>query len=562
MNHENFLLNANPLVAYFQKSPREFTKADIMRYIAEHGIRMVNFLYPAGDGRLKTLNFVITDRAYLDTILSCGERVDGSSLFRFIGAGSSDLYVLPRFSTAFVDPFAEIPTLCLLCSYFDKDGRPLASSSEQTLLKAAEAFREVTGMEFEAMGELEYYVIKPDEERYPAVDQRAYHESAPFAKTNAFRAKCMLAIAQTGAQIKYGHSEVGNFAQDGLVYEQNEIEFLPVPVREAADQLVIAKWIIRNLAYEEGLNVTFAPKITTGKAGSGLHVHMRITRNGDNLMLDDAGKLSNDARRLIAGLVDLAPALTAFGNKNPTSYFRLVPHQEAPTNVCWGDRNRSVLVRVPLGGRAMSTCVAKPIRSKPPPCATRAANKRWRSAMPTVRPTSINCWPAFVWRLATALKCPMPSKWHVPPMSMSTSIPPIRPNSWSASPNCPTAAPPRPIVSSSAATSSSRTASFRPPPSTARSTNSAPTATAPSVPTWPTNRVKLPPSSSVSFTADSRNISSDSLPDAPHTAEYRDFFSKSKSICADSSGLPRDFALYGRRRAAGKGKVVFYQAQR
>ena len=63
MNHENFLLNANPLVAFFQKSPREFTKADIMRYIAEHGIRMVNFLYPAGDGRLKTLNFVITDRA-------------------------------------------------------------------------------------------------------------------------------------------------------------------------------------------------------------------------------------------------------------------------------------------------------------------------------------------------------------------------------------------------------------------------------------------------------------------------------------------------------------------
>ena len=89
MHHENFLLNANPLVAYFQKSPREFTKTDIMRYIAEHGIRMVNFLYPAGDGRLKPLNFVITDRAYLDTLLSCGERVDGSSLFRFIGAGST-----------------------------------------------------------------------------------------------------------------------------------------------------------------------------------------------------------------------------------------------------------------------------------------------------------------------------------------------------------------------------------------------------------------------------------------------------------------------------------------
>ena len=61
------------------------------------------------------------------------------------------------------------------------------------------------------------------------------------------------------------------------------------------------------------------------------------------------GQLSDDARRMIAGMMDLAPSITAFGNKNPTSYFRLVPHQEAPTNICWGDRNRSVLVRVPLG---------------------------------------------------------------------------------------------------------------------------------------------------------------------------------------------------------------------
>jgi len=52
---------------------------------------------------------------------------------------------------------------------------------------------------------------------------------------------------------------------------------------------------------------------------------------------------------MIAGLLDLSKALTAFGNTIPTSYLRLVPHQEAPTNICWGDRNRSVLVRVPLG---------------------------------------------------------------------------------------------------------------------------------------------------------------------------------------------------------------------
>ena len=351
MNNDKLMLNANPIVEALQKPAAEFTKADIIDYIVNNDIRMVNFMYPGGDGRLKTLNFVINDLAYLDTILTCGERVDGSSLFSFIQAGSSDLYVLPRYRTAFVDPFAKIPTVSLLCSFFDKDGNPLESSPEHTLHKAAEAFRQVTGMEFQAMGELEYYVISNDEGIFPAQDQRGYHESAPYAKANEFRTRCMKYIAQAGGQIKYGHSEVGNFSLDGKNYEQNEIEFLPVAVEQAADQLMIAKWVIRNLAYELGYDVTFAPKITTGKAGSGLHIHMRMMKDGKNQMLEN-GVLSEAARKMIAGMMVLAPSITAFGNKNPTSYFRLVPHQEAPTNVCWGDRNRSVLVRVPLGWAA------------------------------------------------------------------------------------------------------------------------------------------------------------------------------------------------------------------
>ena len=352
MSNEELRMNANDVVAFLKKPASLFTKADIMRFVEEQGIKMVNFLYPGGDGKLKTLNFVITDRAYLDTILTFGERVDGSSLFDFIEASSSDLYVLPRFSTAFVDPFAEIPTLDMLCSYFDKDGRRLESSPEHTLAKAAQAFTQVTGMEFHAMGELEFYVIDQEEDTFPAIDQHGYHESAPYVKHGDFRQHCMSFIAKAGGKIKYGHSEVGNFTLDGLNYEQNEIEFLPVPVMQAADQLMLAKWIIRNLAWQWGLNVTFAPKITAGKAGSGLHIHMRMVKDGHNRMLGPDGRLSEDARRMIAGLMDMAPSITAFGNKVPTSYFRLVPHQEAPTNVCWGDRNRSVLVRVPLGWTA------------------------------------------------------------------------------------------------------------------------------------------------------------------------------------------------------------------
>ena len=92
-----------------------------------------------------------------------------------------------------------------------------------------------------------------------------------------------------------------------------------------------------------------APEIIVGKAGSGMHIHMRIMKDGRNMMLTPERTLSVEARKAIAGMMDLAQSITAFGNKNPMSWLRLVPHQEAPTNICWGMSNRSVLVRVPLG---------------------------------------------------------------------------------------------------------------------------------------------------------------------------------------------------------------------
>lgn len=346
--NSNISLCPNRVVEYLQKEPSEFRKSDIISFIKENGIKMVNFMYPADDNRLKTLNFVINSEEYLDSILSFGERVDGSSLFPFIEAGNSDLYVIPRFSTAFVDPFAPIPTLTMLASFFDKEGRELESSPEYTLRKACRKFTEETGLEFHAMGELEYYVIADDCGLFQARDQKGYHESSPFAKFNNFRTQCMHLIAQCGCKIKYGHNEVGNFTLDNRIYEQNEIEFLPIEASRAADDLMIAKWVIRSLALQQGLDVTFAPKITAGKAGSGLHIHFKLMKEGRNMMVGKNG-LSDEAKRAIAGILEYAPALTAFGNKVPTSYFRLVPHQEAPTSVCWGDRNRSVLVRVPLG---------------------------------------------------------------------------------------------------------------------------------------------------------------------------------------------------------------------
>jgi glutamine synthetase len=341
-------LNPNELVRFLDKPSNQFTSHDIIKFIEAHNIQMLNFRYIAEDGRLKVLNFIINSLEHLKQILNYGERVDGSSLFSFIEAGSSDLYVIPRYRTAFLNPFSEIPALDILCSFYTSEGKPLENSPEYILKKAHHVFKERTGFTFKALGELEYYINYPMEDFFPSEDQKGYHASAPFSKWQDLRLEAMHLIAKAGGKIKYGHNEVGNFSSDTESFEQHEIEFLPTDVEEAADQLVIAKWILRMLADQYNIELSFAPKITVGKAGSGLHIHMMLEKDGQNIMVEKS-TLSGTAKKMIAGILDVAGALTAFGNTIPTSYLRLVPNQEAPTNICWGDRNRSVLVRVPLG---------------------------------------------------------------------------------------------------------------------------------------------------------------------------------------------------------------------
>jgi len=343
-----FSTSPNDLVRFLQKPASEFAKSDIIRFIRSNNIETFNFRYVSEDGKLKTLNFVIQGDEHLDDVLSFGERVDGSSLFSFVEAGSSDLYLIPRFRTAFLNPFTEKPCLDILCSFYTNEGLPLENSPEFILRKAHESFRLKTGFTFKAMGELEYYLNSPKESLFLSENQKNYQNSGPFAKWEDFRTEAMIMIARAGGNVKYAHGEVGSFTSETEAFEQHEIEFLPSQVEEAADQLVIAKWILRMLAYQYGVEISFAPKISEGKAGSGLHIHMMLVKDGKNLMTEN-GKLSDISRRMIAGILNVAPALTAFGNTIPTSYLRLVPNQEAPTYICWGDRNRSVLIRVPLG---------------------------------------------------------------------------------------------------------------------------------------------------------------------------------------------------------------------
>ncbi len=345
MTSESFV--AHPIVRVLDKPTASFTAVDLTDAVEQLGLTQVNLRYVGGDGRLKTLAFPIESREQLLEVLTHGERVDGSSIFEGVETSTSDVYIVPRHRTAFVNPFGHRPSLDVLCSFYDESGSPLAYASEQIVRRAAEVLTERTGMILEAFGELEYYLVDEPERIYPVEEERGYQESAPFSKGQRVREEVLRHLRAMGVQLKYAHGEVGNILEEHRQLVQHEIELSPVPLAEAADALVLTKWVVREVAYSHGLEVTFAPLVSAEGAGNGLHVHSRLVRDGANAIVGEEG-INDTGRKLIAGYLSAATALTAFGNTVSTSYLRFSEGDESPQDICWGETDRTGLVRVPL----------------------------------------------------------------------------------------------------------------------------------------------------------------------------------------------------------------------
>lgn len=277
---------------------------------------------------------------------------------------------MPRHRTAFVNPFGHGPSLDLLCSFYSDDGQPLPYACEQVLRRAAEVLTQETGMALEAFGELQYYLVDEPERIYPVEEERGYQESTPFSKSQRIREQIRGHLSAMGIKLKYAHGEVGNILQEQRQLVQHEIELSPMPLEQAADALVIAKWVVREVAYTHGLEVTFTPSVSSDGAGSGLHVHSRLVRDGASMIVDEHG-INDTGRRLIAGSLSAATALTAFGNTAPTSYLRFTDGDgdESPEGICWGETDRTGLVRIPLawGGGVLPAMVthANPNTAEP-----------------------------------------------------------------------------------------------------------------------------------------------------------------------------------------------------
>ncbi|TKG94712.1 glutamine synthetase [Puteibacter caeruleilacunae] len=341
--------NPNSIERYLQKKSSDFTCDDIVRYIEEKEIELVNFRYVAEDGKLKTINFVVTGHDELLKLLTQGTRVDGSLVFSYIEPHESDIFLIPRYKTAFQNPFSDIPAIDILCSFHNAKGRPMESAPENILRKAMGLFKSEWGCDLKASWELEYYVATHRSKKYPT-PKNGYHSGEPFTGSERLRNEALQIIARCGGMIRMGHSEMGSFKKNKMSYEQHEIRFSSVDADVAADQLIIAKWILRMLGKKYNLELTFIPKIALGEAGNGLHVHFHIEKDGVNL-LSQEGKLNDVTRKMVYGLLKLAPSVTAFANTVPVSYLRLRQGEEVPLHACWGKGNRSALVRIPMGWR-------------------------------------------------------------------------------------------------------------------------------------------------------------------------------------------------------------------
>ena len=358
----------HPLTALLNKDRGEFTRADLLGLVPELGIERFTFHYTGLDGQLKELRLPISTLAHAERVLAAGERIDGSSLFPgLLESSLSDLYVVPQYSTAFINPFC--PTsLDFVCRFMTRDGELVPFAPDNILARAHQRFVERTGLELHALTEVEFFLMgEGGPKLFTPRRQGGYHCAGPFFKYGKALDEMVAHISRITGAVKYAHAEVGfvdavrsdREMLKGRWAEQYEVEFNTRPIDQMADFTVLTKWIVRNVAWQHGLLATFIPKLEEGIAGNGLHVHVELLKDGVNVMGSGHAGLSEPARKLVGGLTRYASSLSAFGNTVSSAYLRLVPDQEAPTRICWSHSNRNALVRVPLAWGADANLAGK-----------------------------------------------------------------------------------------------------------------------------------------------------------------------------------------------------------
>ena len=350
------------------------SKDEVLKYLKEAGVEFVDVRFTDLPGVQQHFNMPAA--AFGPEVFEDGLMFDGSSIRGFQAINESDMKLIPDPASAFVDPFRASKTLVMNFSIVDPYTSEPYSRDPRSVAAKAEAYLKTTGIADTVYfgPEAEFYVF--DDVRYDFQANEGYYhidsiEGAwntgrveeggnrgyktrfkggyfPVPPVDHFadiRDDMVRKLMDVGLQVERSHHEVGTAGQGEINYKFNTLT-------RAADEVLLFKYIIKNVAWEHGKTATFMPKPLFGDNGSGMHCHQSLWKGGEPLFYDERGYggLSDIARWYIGGLLHHAPSLLAFTNPTVNSYHRLVPGYEAPVNLVYSARNRSACIRIPVTG--------------------------------------------------------------------------------------------------------------------------------------------------------------------------------------------------------------------
>ena len=322
-------------------------------------------------------HFSIPASGFTEDLFEEGIGFDGSSIRGFQEIHESDMILMLDPDTVFVDQVLEVPTLVILCDVYDPITRQPYTRDSRYVARKAEAYLKQTGVadmsywgpeaEFFLFNDVRYgggtnsafYYVdslegwwKSGEDLRPNLGaqippKRGYFPVPPTDTQQDVRSKITLALEAVGIPVEVHHHEVATAGQA-------EIDMRFDSLIRMADNLMIYKYIVKNVARRNWLTATFMPKPLFGDNGSGMHVHQSLWRGERNVFFDESGyaQLSDTAKYYIGGLLKHAPALLALAAPTTNSYRRLVPGFEAPVNLAYSQRNRSAICRIPVYSRS------------------------------------------------------------------------------------------------------------------------------------------------------------------------------------------------------------------
>ena len=349
----------------------EPTPREVIRKAQERGVQMVDLRFTDLVGSWQ--HFSIPVKELTEDLFSEGIGFDGSSIRGFQKIHESDMLLFPDPASAFLDPCLEVPTLALICdvrdpltrAQYSRDPRHIAQKAERYLRETGIAdtcyigpeaeFYIFNSVRFDQNAHEGYYFVDSEEGIWnsgqngatPNLGYRPRHKEGyfpvpPMDKQQDLRSRIILAMADAGIDIEVHHHEVGTAGQ-------TEIDMRFGPLVNMADNVLLYKYIVKNVCYQNGYTATFMPKPLYGDNGSGMHTHQSLWKDGTNIFYDKDGYalLSDAARWYIGGLLKHVPSILAFAAPTTNSYRRLVPGYEAPINLVYSVRNRSACVRIP-----------------------------------------------------------------------------------------------------------------------------------------------------------------------------------------------------------------------